>query len=215
MTKAGRKPLDSGRGVTTDEAELWKHATGALEPVKAKPRVTAARKIADTHEGAAVPSVARSPVSRPSLPPKEAPSRTGPSGAPQALAEFDRRKVRQIASGKVGIAARIDLHGLRQHDAHTALRAFLQRAHAAGHRTVLVITGKGGAADKCADSSDLIVGGRQRGVLKRSVPNWLEAPDLRAIVLSYAQASARHGGAGALYVQLRRPARADSGHRSG
>jgi len=34
--------------------------------------------------------------------------------------------------------------------------------------------------------------------------NWLEEPDLRAVVLSYTQAATRHGGAGALYVQLRK-----------
>ena len=48
------------------------------------------------------------------------------------------------------------------------------------------------------------MGERQRGVLKRSVPAWLAEPDLRAVVLSYTQATPRHGGAGALYVQLRK-----------
>jgi DNA-nicking Smr family endonuclease len=44
-------------------------------------------------------------------------------------------------------------------------------------------------------------------VLRRNVPGWLEEPDLRAIVLSYTQAGIRHGGAGALYVQLRKGSR--------
>jgi DNA-nicking Smr family endonuclease len=48
------------------------------------------------------------------------------------------------------------------------------------------------------------MGERQRGVIRRSVPHWLEEPDLRAVVLSYIQAYPRHGGAGALYVQLRK-----------
>jgi DNA-nicking Smr family endonuclease len=38
------------------------------------------------------------------------------------------------------------------------------------------------------------------------VPRWLEEPDLRAVVLSYTQAGPRHGGAGALYVRLRKSA---------
>jgi DNA-nicking Smr family endonuclease len=124
------------------------------------------------------------------------------------LAEFDRRKVRQIATGKVEVAARIDLHGLRQRDARAELRTFLLRAYASGHRTVLVITGKGGG-EAPADGLGALLGERQRGVLKRSVPLWLEEPDLRSIVLSYTQAGARHGGSGALYVQLRRPARVE------
>jgi DNA-nicking Smr family endonuclease len=44
-------------------------------------------------------------------------------------------------------------------------------------------------------------------VLRRSVPLWLSEPDLRAVVLGYTEAATRHGGAGALYVQLRKAAR--------
>ena len=121
---------------------------------------------------------------------------------PAPLADFDRRKARQIASGKIEVEARIDLHGLRQRDAHARLRAFLLEAHARGHKTVLVITGKGG--EEPADGLGALVGERQRGVLRRNVPHWLEEPDLRAIVLSFTQAGLRHGGAGALYVQLRK-----------
>ena len=45
------------------------------------------------------------------------------------------------------------------------------------------------------------------GVLRRAVPLWLNEPDLRALVVSYTQASPRHGGAGALYVRLRKSGR--------
>jgi DNA-nicking Smr family endonuclease len=45
---------------------------------------------------------------------------------------------------------------------------------------------------------------QERGVLRRLVPQWLAEPELRAIVLSYDTAGARHGGEGALYVRLRR-----------
>jgi DNA-nicking Smr family endonuclease len=118
------------------------------------------------------------------------------------LADFDRRKVRQIASGRIEIDARIDLHGHRQRDARARLHAFLLGAYAKGHKTVLVITGKGG--EEPADGLGGLLGERQRGVIKRNVPHWLEEPDLRAVVLGYTQASPRHGGAGALYVQLRK-----------
>ena len=108
----------------------------------------------------------------------------------------------KIATGKVEVEARIDLHGLRQRDAHLRLRAFLIEAHARGHKTVLVITGKGG--EEPADRYGELAGERQRGVLRRNVPQWLGEPELRAIVLSFTQAGVRHGGAGALYVQLRK-----------
>jgi DNA-nicking Smr family endonuclease len=121
------------------------------------------------------------------------------------LADFDRRKARQIASGKVEVDARIDLHGLRQADAHARLRAFLLEAHARGFKTVLVITGKGG--EEPADRLGDLAGERQRGVLRRNVPHWLGEPELRVIVLSFTPAGVRHGGAGALYVQLRKGGR--------
>jgi hypothetical protein len=45
---------------------------------------------------------------------------------------------------------------------------------------------------------------KPRGVLRRSVPQWLEEPEFRAVVLSYAAAGVRHGGEGALYIRLRK-----------
>ena len=51
------------------------------------------------------------------------------------------------------------------------------------------------------------MGEPQRGVLRRSVPQWLSEPELRAVVLSFTTASLRHGGEGALYVQLRKGSR--------
>jgi DNA-nicking Smr family endonuclease len=49
------------------------------------------------------------------------------------------------------------------------------------------------------------MGEPQRGVLRRNVPLWLEASDLRDVVLGFGIAAPHHGGAGALYVQLRKP----------
>jgi phosphoribosyl-ATP pyrophosphohydrolase len=127
------------------------------------------------------------------------------------LADFDRRQARRIATGKLEIEARIDLHGMRQSDAAARLRAFLFDAHARGLKTVLVITGKGGEAPR-GDYMAESFGEKVRGVLRRSVPGWLDGPELRTVVLGYTTAGVRHGGEGALYVQLRRPARRGDGH---
>ena len=72
---------------------------------------------------------------------------------------------------------------------------------AKGHRMVLVITGKGA---KAARSDDWPTDGSRGGVLRRNVPLWLDDPELRAIVVSYAAAGVRHGGEGALYIRLRK-----------
>jgi DNA-nicking Smr family endonuclease len=114
------------------------------------------------------------------------------------LAALERRQARRLRSGQVEIEARLDLHGMRQSDAHAALRRFLLACHARGVRWALVITGKGATARGGAS------GEHERGVLRRNVPRWLAEPELRAIVISYTAAAAPHGGEGALYVQLRR-----------
>ena len=99
----------------------------------------------------------------------------------------------ELARGAVDIDARLDLHGLRQDAAHRALRSFIVGAQSRGARIVLVITGKGRTGE-----------GEDAGVLRRAVPRWLEAPDLRPLVVGVSVAHRSHGGDGALYVQVRR-----------
>ncbi len=139
----------------------------------------------------------RRPEPRPAAPAK-------PTVPPLADLERERRKMRRIGTGRIDIEARIDLHGMRQAEAHAALRRFLTRAHADGRRWVLVITGKGAPLDREREADDVGYGSIERGVLRRNVPRWLAEPELRAIVVGYATAAIRHGGEGALYVQLRK-----------
>ena len=208
--RGNRKAPPRGRTISEDEAALWNYATRKLERVRAKLRVPTENQAAEDSLPILGPPVARLPDERPqpessTKPPRPFRSAKPPGGTTAPLAEFDRRKARQIAAGKAAVDARVDLHGLRQQDAHGRLRTFLLQAHANGCKTVLVITGKGGES---SDRLSELAGERQRGVLRRNVPRWLEEPELRAIVLSFTQAAVRHGGAGALYVQLRK------GHRT-
>ncbi len=125
---------------------------------------------------------------------------------PPALAPIDDRTRRRLVRGAMAIDERLDLHGLTQEAAHAALRRFLVTARDRGARIVLVITGKGrpGAAFEV----------HERGVLRRSVPHWLGDPGLRDVVVGFEEAHTAHGGAGAIYVRLRRRRdRGDDGHR--
>ena len=126
-------------------------------------------------------------------PPATIPSRKLP-GMRQLVGDPDRiepGRHRRIARARDTIEARIDLHGLDQDRARTALHAFLQRAHADGLRAVLVITGKGVEGD---------------GVLKRRTPDWLAEAAVRPMIAGVSLAERRHGGEGALYVALKRRA---------
>ena len=131
---------------------------------------------------------------------------------PPDLSTFDRNSARKIRIGRIEIEARVDLHGLRQDEAHAMLRAFLFRSQSRGLRYVLVITGKGKTTSISDRSSRDIE--RERGVLKRNVPRWLEEPDIRSIVVSYTTAAIHHGGEGAIYVHLRSKDRAGTSDTS-
>lgn len=116
---------------------------------------------------------------------------------PPSLAPLDDRTKRRLVRGTMAIDERLDLHGMTQEAAHGALRHFLVRARDRGARVVLVITGKG----KPGGSAHAA---HERGVLRRSVPHWLGDPTLRDVVVGFEEAHLAHGGAGAIYVRLRR-----------
>jgi len=204
MSKGGK----SGRTIAPDEADLWSRLASSVDKVKAKPRVTP-----HAEDGAPKPTpraravTEEPPKSRAVAPPGKAPIPAVTPSRQAPLAEFDRRAARQVASGKLAIDARLDLHGVRQREARIELNAFLRACQAQGSKTVLIITGKGEDASSHRDHMAGALGEPQRGVLRRLVPQWLGEPELRSIVLSFTAAGVRHGGSGALYVQLRRRAR--------
>ena len=104
---------------------------------------------------------------------------------------LDEPTHRKLAKGRLTLGGRIDLHGLTQGEAHGLLQSFLYRAHVNGLRHVLVITGKGSSL-----GSD--------GILRQTVPHWFATPPFRSLVGAYEFAHQSHGGAGAIYVRLRR-----------
>jgi DNA-nicking Smr family endonuclease len=119
----------------------------------------------------------------------------------QAPVRMDHATHRKMLRGKLKPEARIDLHGMTLAQAHPVLIHFIIDSFDAGHRLVLVITGKGrGGADDTGDGPMPI----RRGVLRQQVPGWLHAPPLGAIVLDIREAHQRHGGGGAYYVYLKR-----------
>jgi DNA-nicking Smr family endonuclease len=147
------------------------------------------------------PRPAPAAAAPPAPPPAPAPvqQKRRPAGPPP-LAPLDRRLKRDLARGRGAIDDAIDLHGMTQAEAHHALRGFLYRAQTHGHRLVIVVTGKGAARSR----SNSLSWSEEPGVLRRLAPHWLREPDLRAVVLGFEEAGRAHGGAGALYVRLRR-----------
>lgn len=94
---------------------------------------------------------------------------------------LDRKRWKALRKGDAAGERTLDLHGRRVNDAHAALRAFLHDAALDGIRTVTVVTGKGPQPEG--------------GILKRELPHWLNAPDLRPLVLGAAHPHPTNTGA--------------------
>ena len=165
------------RVLSQQERVLWTNVTRAIKPLHAITPNRLDQEVAGDADAV-----------RP--PPARAASAAPVPDAPLAL--LGRRLGHRVARGKLAIDARLDLHGLTQNEAHAVLLRFLRNAQMRGARLVLLITGKG------------VRGEGERGVLKRQVPHWLEAPEFRAYVVGFQGAHAAHGGEGALYVWVRR-----------
>jgi DNA-nicking Smr family endonuclease len=178
------------RLLSREELALWRHVTADV-----RPRVAAAASSSEPAAAAEDGPQETTAVNRALVAPLPEPTRKPKSMPP--LAPLEKRLKRRLGAGKAQVDDMLDLHGMTQAQAHRALNNFLWRAAEDGARLVLVITGKGATASD-AD------GAPERGVLRRNVPHWLRSAELRAVVLSVEEATRPHGGAGALYVRLRR-----------
>ena len=131
-------------------------------------------------------------------------------GESPVVERLDRKTRRKLGAGQLDIDRSVDLHGLTQDQAFARLKSTVESAVRAGEKTLLVVTGKGGARFS-QTGSDTPVAQRTRadfdqfgGVLKRMVPVWLETSELKPFILSYGGSAKDHGGEGALYIMLRR-----------
>lgn len=193
MTFRRRRPL------TEEERAHWRAVTE-----KTKPLATARETLAPMSRPIRPPltPAVEDPAPAPSPPTaRRTVKPTGPAmpttttPAPSGL---DRATETQLRKGRRAPDAKLDLHGMTAARAHHALNAFIRSASAAGHRCVLVVTGKGGAA------MSREFGDPAPGVLRREAPVWLATEPLRALVVNVSQAHPRHGGGGALYVYLKK-----------
>jgi DNA-nicking Smr family endonuclease len=108
------------------------------------------------------------------------------------VAGFDAQVMKRLRTGGFRIQGTLDLHGLTRDKAQAALDPFIGQARREGHRCVLVITGKG------LNSEDQIP------VLRTGLQQWLTRGRLARQVLAYCSAQPADGGAGAVYVLLRK-----------
>ncbi|MCB4823318.1 Smr/MutS family protein [Roseicella aerolata] len=176
------------RGLTEAERALW-----TLYTTRAQVAPLPGKALAPLPAPAAAPAAAA---------PTPAPAAAAPRPAPpvqhrgvelqigHAPPGLDGKRWKALRRGDTRPERTLDLHGRRAQDAHAAVRRFLHEAQADGLRCVAIVTGKGSV-------------GHEPGVLRRELPHWLNAPELRHLLLGAAHHAA--GNPGAVILLLRRP----------
>jgi len=177
-----------------EDAALFLEAVGEVAPVRvqkarapAPPPPTAGQLRVPTEEAESLARLAElvSPEGTFDITDKEATIEAAVQG-------FDARVMKKLRAGEFSAQARVDLHGLNREEARDALERFIQASRVAGHRCVLIVTGRG------LHSKDQIP------VLKQGVQTWLTRGRSARQVLAFCTARPADGGSGAVYVLLRR-----------
>jgi DNA-nicking Smr family endonuclease len=170
------------RRLRAEERALWEKVIATTRPLRPAER----RATADEPAEAAGPAVKARPGVKPPAPPPAKRRLVGES----LDASWDRR----LGRGLVQPDLEVDLHGHSLAAAHRLLDESLERALARGARILLLVTGK-------SPSGEAPVA---RGKIRAAVGDWLAASRHAADIAAVRNAHPRHGGAGALYIVLRR-----------
>lgn len=182
-------PRRRHRPLSEDERVLWEGVAKQVKPLRKRTRIIKPDPVVIEASPPPALPMSRKVMDVPSAKPAK---HVAPPMPPLTL--LGRRERSQLSRGRKEIDARLDLHGMTQERAHRALATFLQRASYDGMSFVLIITGKGRTGSLESE----------RGILRRQVPIWLGLPEFRALVVGFEEAHIGHGGAGALYVRVRR-----------
>jgi DNA-nicking Smr family endonuclease len=105
---------------------------------------------------------------------------------------LDPITIGKLQAGRFSPEGSLDLHGMNALQAYQCLIGFMRNAYLRTWRTVLLVPGRG------LNSPNGL------SVLREKVQTWLTQEPLRRVVLAFCTAQAADGGAGALYVLLRK-----------
>jgi DNA-nicking Smr family endonuclease len=181
------------------EAALWAKVMASVRPLRA------ARIAALPPPPPPVPAIPAQgqPGIRPPKgrvpPPRQMPPATP---APRTIdGSLDNGWERRIGRGQLVPDSSIDLHGHSLAEAHRVLDDGLARALGRGDRVLLLVTGRPPRPESERPHA--------RGAIRAAVKDWLAMSRHADAIAAVRGAHPRHGGAGALYIILRRT----TGHR--
>ncbi len=105
---------------------------------------------------------------------------------------LDEQIINKMKAGGYSSEAHLDLHGLNALQAWEALTGFFRSAYHKGLRCVLIVPGRGLNSPGGA------------GVLRERLQTWFTQAPFKYVILAFCTALPKHGGAGAIYVLLRK-----------
>ncbi|UIJ44394.1 Smr/MutS family protein [Sphingomonas cannabina] len=173
------------RRLSAEEAALWRRVMASVRPLGPVPPLP----VADAPE-----PVKRKPAAAAGKPPVQVPVPKPKPSAPGTT--LDASWDRKLARGLVSPDRTVDLHGHGLNSAYLLLDQSLDRAIAAGERLILLVTGKPPRPDSERPHA--------RGAIRAAVGDWLAASRHADRIAAVRGAHPRHGGAGALYIVLRK-----------
>lgn len=183
--------------MTPEERALWARVIATVTPIeKERTPPPVPKPVPAPSAGAPVPRV------KGRVPPAPSPR---PRPAPPPAETLDAGWDRRLSRGLVSPESTIDLHGHTLATAHARLDLGLEMAIVRGDRVLLLITGKPPRPESERPHA--------RGAIRAAVGDWLAVSRHSDRIAAVRNAHPRHGGAGALYIVLRRQ-RPSSGRNS-
>lgn len=189
------------RRLNPEEASAWHKVMATVRPMRAVATSMPVRAVA----AATAPPVAPAAPPRPGAPKVRTPAtpRATAAIAPPrredglAANTLDASWDKRLARGGVIPDSSLDLHGHTLASAHALLDQGLDRAIRRGDRVLLLVTGKPPRPESERPHA--------RGAIRAAIADWLAMSRHGESIAAVRGAHPRHGGAGALYLVLRRP----------
>ncbi len=166
----------AGRSLSPEENTIWEKVTATVRQMEGK---QALRPLSLPTLRATAPRPTEAPAPRRQAPPGE---------------HLDGGWDRRLRKGVVMPERTVDLHGHSVTSAHGVLDHAIERAVLDHVRVLLIITGK-----PPRDPAP-----HQRGLIRAAIGDWLASSRHAGHIAAVRNAHPRHGGAGALYVIMRR-----------
>lgn len=186
------------RRLDPEESALWQRVTATVRPIARRTSRTACTDTTGTD--GPVSTAPPGPVARKGrVPPLRVPAATPVTQQKPLADSLDGGWDRRLRRGVTQPDWTIDLHGHTLSSAQSLLDRVLDQAVAEGVRVLLLITGK-----PPRDDDRAFDGRPRRGLIRASIGQWLESSRHASRIAAVRNAHPRHGGAGALYLILRR-----------